>query len=45
MSAASEQKKASKAYAAGQQSRESGKLGDGLARANGAASAQSGGRR
>ncbi|MFF0092749.1 hypothetical protein ACFYSF_22690 [Streptomyces canus] len=40
-----EQDKARKAYAAGQQNREAGKLGDGLARANGAASAQGGGRR
>ncbi|MFF4726392.1 hypothetical protein ACFY3M_13775 [Streptomyces mirabilis] len=45
MSAAEEQAKARKAYAAGSQQREGAKLGDGLARANGAASAQGGGAR
>ncbi|MEU7323351.1 hypothetical protein ABZ682_22790 [Streptomyces griseoviridis] len=45
MSAASEQDKARDAYRRGQQQREDGKLADGLARSNGAASAQSGGRR
>lgn len=41
----SEQEKARKAYAAAQQQRKDGKLGDGLARGNGAASAQGGGAR
>ncbi|MFJ1606980.1 hypothetical protein ACIOHS_26955 [Streptomyces sp. NPDC088253] len=45
MSAADEQNKARKAYAAGKQQRADGKLGDRLARANGGASAQGGGAR
>jgi hypothetical protein len=47
MSAASEQRKARKAYAAGRQQRSDVKLGDGLVRANGNrdASVQGGGAR
>ncbi|MFF5968196.1 hypothetical protein ACFY64_31635 [Streptomyces collinus] len=41
----SEVDKARKAYAAGRQQRADGKLGDGLARGNGGASAQGGGAR